>query len=138
MPFHRWYIPRGLYSHEEKQALAEAITDLYNALPKFYVVINFIDIEDGDFYVGGECRKNFVRICVDHLAYHHQEEAEKRAWLDRYENSIAPWTKGKGIDWEIQISNEDPVFWNMNGLRPPLLGSEAMKLWFKHNKPVPY
>ncbi|ESK89184.1 4-oxalocrotonate tautomerase [Moniliophthora roreri MCA 2997] len=138
MPFHRYFVPRGLYTPEEKQALARAITEVYNRIPPFYVVINFIEIEDGDFYVGGERNNNFVRICVDHLAYHHEDEAAKRAFMDKYEKAIAPWTKDKGIDWEIQISLEDPVSWNMNGLRTPLLGSEAMELWRKEGRPVPY
>jgi len=33
--------------------------------------------------------------------------ALKRAWMDKYEAAIAPWTQGKGLDWEIQISNTD-------------------------------
>ncbi|EEB95805.1 hypothetical protein MPER_05170, partial [Moniliophthora perniciosa FA553] len=65
-------------------------------------------------------------------------EMEKRDFMDRYEKAIASWTKDKGIDWEIQISNEDPVFWNMNGFRPPLAGSEAVELWKKEGRPVPY
>ena len=27
--------------------------------------------------------------------------------MDRYEAAIEPWTKGRGIDWEIQISELD-------------------------------
>ncbi|EEB89196.1 hypothetical protein MPER_12730 [Moniliophthora perniciosa FA553] len=104
MPFHRYFVPRGLYTPEEKQALAKALTGVYSRIPPFYVVINFIEIEDGDFYVGGKSTNNFVRICVDHLAHHHEREDVKRAFIDKYEKAIAPWTKDKGIDWEIQIS----------------------------------
>ncbi|ESK96776.1 4-oxalocrotonate tautomerase [Moniliophthora roreri MCA 2997] len=138
MPFHRYFVPPGLYTLEEKKALAEAITRIYTKIPKFYVVINFINIDDGSYYVGGERNNKFVRICVEHFAFHYQEEAEKRAFMDEYEKAISPWTKDKGIDWEIQISNEDPVFWNMNGLQPPLVGSEAIELWKKEGRPVPY
>ncbi|ESK96779.1 4-oxalocrotonate tautomerase [Moniliophthora roreri MCA 2997] len=138
MPFHRYFVPRGLYTHEEKQALAKAVTEIYKFLPEFYVVVNFITIEDGNFYVGGESTKKFVRICVDHLAHHSETEADKRAFMDIYEKVIAPWTKDKGIDWEVQVSNEDPIFWNMNGFRPPLVGSKEIEIWKKEGKPVPY
>ena len=40
----------------------------------------------------------FIAICSD---------AAKRAFMDRYEASIEPFTKGRGIDWEIQISECD-------------------------------
>ena len=73
MPFHRFYVPRDLYTTEEKHAIAEAITQLYTPLPKFYVVVNFINIEDGDFYVGGEKNNKFVRIVVHHAAHHEEE-----------------------------------------------------------------
>ncbi|KAL0566798.1 hypothetical protein V5O48_015203 [Marasmius crinis-equi] len=137
MPFHRLYVPRDLYTTEEKNAIAEAITALYEFLPKFYVVVNFINIEDGDFFVGGEKNNKFVRI-IGHHAYHGEDPAKKRAFLDRYENALAPWTKDKGLDWEVQISNTDPVFWDMNGLAPPPLGSEAFNLWKAEGRPIPY
>lgn len=34
-------------------------------------------------------------------------DVTKRAFMDKYEESIAPFTKGRGIDWEIQISECD-------------------------------
>ncbi|KAG7088207.1 hypothetical protein E1B28_012224 [Marasmius oreades] len=143
MPFHRFYIPRGLYTAEEKQALAKAITDVYTIgsptpLPPFYVVVNFINIEDGHFFVGGEKNNNFVRVVVHHLAVQHQEDRQKRNFMDRYEKAISPWTKDKGVDWEVQLSNQDPVFWNENGIQPPEMGSEAYRLWKETNKPIPY
>ncbi|KAK1215306.1 hypothetical protein PQX77_022097 [Marasmius sp. AFHP31] len=138
MPFHRFYVPRNLYTTEEKHAIAEAITQIYERLPKFYVVVNFINIEDGDFYVGGEKNNKFVRILVHHLAYHEQDPVLKRAWMDKYEAAIAPWTQGKGLDWEVQISNTDSVYWNENGLAPPPLESETFKLWKAENRAIPY
>lgn len=27
--------------------------------------------------------------------------------MDHYEEVLAPWTKGRGIDWEIQLSEDD-------------------------------
>ncbi|KAF9257489.1 hypothetical protein L218DRAFT_109856 [Marasmius fiardii PR-910] len=143
MPFHRFYVPRGLYTSEEKQAIAKAVTEVYTVksptpLPPFYVVVNFIDIEDGGFFVGGEKNNKFVRIVVHHLAIRVEETHMKRDFMNRYEAALSPWTKDKGIDWEVQVANQDPVFWNENGLQPPEYGSEAFKLWKDLDKPVPY
>ncbi|KAL0577615.1 hypothetical protein V5O48_004376 [Marasmius crinis-equi] len=138
MPFHRFYIPRDLYTAEEKQAIAAAVTATYQRIPKFYVVVNFINIEDGDFFVGGEKNNKFVRIVVHHLAFHWESDEDKRAFMDRYEEAITPWTKDRGLDWELQVSNQDPVFWNENGIQPPPFGSEAFQLWKSENRPVPY
>jgi phenylpyruvate tautomerase PptA (4-oxalocrotonate tautomerase family) len=124
MPFHRWYCPSNLYTANEKKAIAAAITDVYKRLPAFYVVVNFICVDKENFFVGGENSDKFVRICVHHLARTLTEWAslqsfmhfiliqplsfgEKRAWMDKYEKAIEPWTKGKGIDWEVQIANMD-------------------------------
>jgi phenylpyruvate tautomerase PptA (4-oxalocrotonate tautomerase family) len=69
MPFHRIYCPPDLYTREEKDALAKAIMDCYKRLPKFYVIVNFIHVENDDFYIGGERSDGrFVRFLVHHLA----------------------------------------------------------------------
>lgn len=48
-------------------------------------------------------------------------DAAKRAFIDAYERAISPWTKGKGIDWEIQIEEN-------NVSSPPLSPSFHPKL----------
>ncbi|KAF5336771.1 hypothetical protein D9758_016392 [Tetrapyrgos nigripes] len=138
MPFHRVYCPPNLYTPEEKQAMAKAITECYKRLPGFFIIVNFIDVGKDDFFVGGEKTDRFVKITIHHLARTMSTEEEKREWMDKYEKSIQPWTKDKGIDWEVQISNQDPVFWNQNGFRPPPMGSELFNMWKKKNKPFPY
>ncbi|KAK7054543.1 hypothetical protein VNI00_003741 [Paramarasmius palmivorus] len=138
MPFHRWYCPSGLYTADEKKAIAAAITDVYKRLPAFYVVVNFINVDKENFFVGGKTSDKFVRICIHHLARTLTEFKEKRAWMDKYEKAIEPWTKGKGINWEVQIANMDPAFWNENGMVPPPLESEPFYMWKEKNKAVPY
>lgn len=34
-------------------------------------------------------------------------EQSKRGFMVRYEAALAPWTKGRGIDWEVQITEDD-------------------------------
>ncbi|KAJ4482017.1 putative oxalocrotonate tautomerase [Lentinula aciculospora] len=138
MPFHRFYCSANLYTKEEKQAIARSITNLYALvpLPRFYVVVNFIEVGQDDCYVSGEQHAKFLRIHVQHLARNLQTVEEKRVFLANYEKAIAPYTKDKGIDWELQVSNEDPAFWNWNGISPPPFGSEPFQMWMKVNKPV--
>ncbi|KAF5353675.1 hypothetical protein D9758_008640 [Tetrapyrgos nigripes] len=142
MPLHRLYVPPNLYTPEEKSAIAEAITEVYtgmpNPLPPFYVVVIFEDIPKQNYFVGGKPTDRFLRIVVHHLARQFADDAKKREFLGRYEAAIEPWTKGKGIDWEVQVSDQDPAGWNENGLAPPLPGTEGEKMWLKLNKAVPY
>ena len=125
MPLHRWFVPPHLYSDDDKAAIAKAITSCYPTLPPFYVVVLFVDIQENSYFVGGEKNNNFVRIGIEHLARHFSEWVEalclkdwnlliatcsdvaKRVFMNRYEASIEPFTKGRGIDWEVQISECD-------------------------------
>ena len=61
-------MPKGLYTPSDKAALAQAITAVYDFLPKFYVVVLFIELESKDFFVGGKATERMVRISVEHLA----------------------------------------------------------------------
>ncbi|KAF5370946.1 hypothetical protein D9757_009874 [Collybiopsis confluens] len=147
MPFHCIYHPPNLYTPSDKNAIAKAITKIYTqepnedhpfspGLPPFLVVINFIQVGQDDFYVGGEPNQNFVRIIVQHHATHAPTYQRKRDFIEQYEKAIDPYTSGKGIDWELSISNEDPISWNTNGIHPPPHLSDAHFVWKKLNKPV--
>ena len=50
------------------QAIAERITTVYSMLPKFYVVVVFIDVDQDSFFIGGSHNNRFVRIVSQHLA----------------------------------------------------------------------
>ncbi|KAI1707310.1 putative oxalocrotonate tautomerase enzyme domain-containing protein [Ditylenchus destructor] len=44
MPLHRFYIPEGLYTEDDKKKLAQSITDLYtHVMPAFYVAFENLD-----------------------------------------------------------------------------------------------
>jgi phenylpyruvate tautomerase PptA (4-oxalocrotonate tautomerase family) len=73
MPLHRIFVPTGLYTPEDKAALAQAITDVYAGLPPFYVVVLFIDLEPSSFFVGGKTTERMVRISVEHIARNFKE-----------------------------------------------------------------
>ncbi|KAJ3841255.1 putative oxalocrotonate tautomerase [Lentinula raphanica] len=132
MPFHRFYCSPNLFTKEDKQGIAKAITNFYHFLPPFLVIVNFIDVDKDGFYVGGEPNDRYVRINVTQSA----NPVPDRAWVEAWEKAIEPFTKAKGIDYELQMGNEDPSLWSVNGLSiPPFLGEDWM-IWKKLNKPV--
>ncbi|KAF7368650.1 Tautomerase-3 domain-containing protein [Mycena venus] len=57
--------------------------------------------------------------------------------MDRYEPALAPFTKARGIDWEVQITDCERLLWNMNGMAPPLENTEEEKIWKQENRAVP-
>ncbi|KAK0190635.1 tautomerase enzyme family protein [Armillaria mellea] len=140
MPFHRFYVPHGLYSPCDKQSIAEAVTDVYvkAGLPRFYVVVNFIEVSEENFYVSGKSSTDFVRISIHHIARQLPSRERKRDFMQRYEKAIEPFTKGRGIRWEIQIAEMDRDLWNENGINPPLGGSDGEILWRKLDRAIPY
>ncbi|CAK5272663.1 unnamed protein product [Mycena citricolor] len=117
MPFHQFYTPKGLYSDAEKAALAKEITALYAAppisLPEFYVVVAFIELEQGNFFIGADTKRadNMVRIQVGHVArtfpVGEAGVASKRDFMARYEGTLKRYTAGRGVDWEIGIQDSD-------------------------------
>lgn len=71
MPLWRIYAHPDIFTPAQRAALAKDITDLYVNkinLPAFYVNVLFIPLEQDNYYVGGEPRKNFVRITAEHIA----------------------------------------------------------------------
>ncbi|KAJ7058971.1 putative oxalocrotonate tautomerase [Mycena amicta] len=139
MPIHRWIVPKGLYSAADKAALSHAITEIYASigLPRFYVVVFFLEREAEDFYFGGKPATNFVRVDVEHIARNFGDApvAEKKGFMDLYEATVQPWIKGRGVHWEIQVKDIcDRDLWHENGLSPPPIGSEEEKIWKKENR----
>ncbi|KAF7976108.1 hypothetical protein HWV62_7537 [Athelia sp. TMB] len=138
MPLHRLYAPVGLYSDQDRKDIAAAITEVYKILPRFYVVVLFIDLPATHYFVSGKNEDKFLRIGVEHLARYFGDDETKRKFLDVYETALKPWTKDRGIDWEVQIAQEDRALWNENGMSPPLPNTEDEALWRELNKAVPY
>ncbi|KZP06990.1 hypothetical protein FIBSPDRAFT_804401 [Athelia psychrophila] len=139
MPLHRLFVPPTLYSDQDRKDIAAAITGIYKGLfPSFYVVVLFIDVPVTHYFVSGRNNDKFLRIGVEHIAKHFPDEASGRVFMDRYEAVLAPWTKDRGIDWEVQITEDDRNLWNENGMSPPLPGTKDDELWQIQDKAVPY
>ncbi|KAG8713016.1 hypothetical protein FRC11_013559 [Ceratobasidium sp. 423] len=140
MPMHRIYTTSGLYSPIEKKALATAITKIYQSfgLPAFYVNVFFIDLPKDSFYIGGEPHDNFVRFNVQHIARAFPDNKSKLQFMEIYETALKPFTADKGVDWEVNVDEADPLTWNENGMSPPAPGSKGEELWISLNKAVPF
>ncbi|CAE6416774.1 unnamed protein product [Rhizoctonia solani] len=140
MPMHRIYSVPGLYSVAEKQAMASAITELYTSfgLPAFYVLVFFIDLPKDSYYIGGKPDDNFARFNVQHVARALPDKPSKLQFMQAYEKALKPFTADKGLNWEVNIDEADPLVWHTNGVSPPVPGSDGEKLWAKLNKVVPF
>jgi phenylpyruvate tautomerase PptA (4-oxalocrotonate tautomerase family) len=71
MPMHHIFHTPGTFSEQDKQQLAQRITSFYETLglPPLYVTIQFIQVEEQNFYVGSkpDVGGKFVRILVDNV-----------------------------------------------------------------------
>ncbi|KAG9075966.1 hypothetical protein FRC06_009786 [Ceratobasidium sp. 370] len=138
MPMHRIYSVPGLYSPSEKAAMAKAITSLYTStLPAFYVVVLFIDVAKDSYFIGGELNHKFVRFNVQHLARHFTNE-RKIGFMQAYSQAVKPFTADKGLDWEVNIDEADPLTWHENGMSPPAPNSPGEAIWKQENRAVPF
>jgi phenylpyruvate tautomerase PptA (4-oxalocrotonate tautomerase family) len=71
MPLWKIYAHPDTFTPAQRAAIAQDITALYVNqvnLPAFYVNVFFIPLEQDSMFIGGEPRKNFVRITADHIA----------------------------------------------------------------------
>ncbi|MFC7502745.1 tautomerase family protein [Nocardioides sp. GCM10030258] len=141
MPLWNIQTPIGAYTADQKKAFAKDITAAYTetvGIPAFYVVVNFREVPEEDFLVGGEPVGNFIRIFVDHVA-RQLETAELRAWAsEEFEKALVPHVKDRGFDWEWHVDETPMDLWRTQGLVPPPAFSDVEKLWAKENRPIPY
>jgi phenylpyruvate tautomerase PptA (4-oxalocrotonate tautomerase family) len=139
MPLWHIYCPEGAYSPEDKAAFAGKITDLYAAigLPRFYVSVLFHDLAAENLLIGGEPRRDFVRIWMDHIARRMPPE-RRDAWLDRVTKMLDPFVRERGYAWEIHIDETPIELWSIEGMKPPAPGSDWEKRWAQENRAVPF
>jgi hypothetical protein len=70
MPFWRIFAHPDTFSYEQRKGLTAAITKLYTdvGLPAFYVIVIFINAGEDQVWMGGQPKKNFVRIVIEQIA----------------------------------------------------------------------
>ncbi len=138
MPLWNFYHPVDAYTPDDKQALAEKITEIYaRFMPKFYVGVVFQAIEAESYYIGGEPRNNFVRIWIDHIARDFPDEEASTRFINAVNQVIAPWVKDRGFDWEFHVDETPFSMWSIQGYFPPREGTKDEARWIVENKPSP-
>lgn len=70
MPVWRIFAHPSIFTHDQKRSFAEDVTAMYvsRGLPKFYVNVLFIPLEEDELWIGGEPRNDFVRIIIEQIA----------------------------------------------------------------------
>ncbi|AJE81842.1 hypothetical protein SLNWT_1466 [Streptomyces albus] len=140
MPLWHFHHPPGAWSAEDRKKLAGEVTALYTrfGLPPFYVVALFHPVEESSFLVGGEPAGNTVRVVVEHIARHSDDPEFRRRTCEAISGILDPYTRERGLSYEFHIDETPRDLWRIDGLAPPPTRSEAERLWFRENRPVPY
>jgi phenylpyruvate tautomerase PptA (4-oxalocrotonate tautomerase family) len=94
MPLWRVFAHPTTFSVEQRAAFAKAVTKLYveRNLPAFYVNVIFLDVTEDQVWIGGEPKKNFVRIVIEQIARTmpspdtEQSRASRKAWMNEINN----------------------------------------------------
>ncbi|KAE8342965.1 putative oxalocrotonate tautomerase enzyme-domain-containing protein [Aspergillus arachidicola] len=117
MPIWSFKSSRGALSEQGKTDLVKDITrlDTNVGLPAFFVNVPFFEMGPTEMFVGGESGSNFVNLNIFDLI------------IERF--------KTNGLDWEYFILDAMRQQWKINGMYPPLAGSEE-KGWVPLNRPV--
>jgi len=136
MPLWTIHHTPGIFTAEDKRALASRITDHYESagLPRFYVVTLFQETAPEDFYVGGEPTPVGIRVVIDHIARHAVDTESRRRITEWIKAILAPTLdRHPGVHSEFHIDETSEELWMINGLIPPPGGSDAEKRWAKEN-----
>ncbi|KAJ4364980.1 hypothetical protein N0V83_008596 [Neocucurbitaria cava] len=154
MPLWIIYHPPTTFENEEtKKNLAKAITEIYTAgkLPAFYVVVLFQAVQPTSSYVGGVARpsppsednkpgpdssKPFIRITIQNIA--RKIDAVRDRFLTRVDEVLKPFIEDAGYHWEYSVDETSRDLWKIQGLVPPMPGSEAEGEWARLNEAVPF
>ena len=141
MPYWEIFTPVNAFTEEDKANLSADLTKVYVDwvnLPEFYVVVRFQELPDNSLYIGGKPRNNFVRILVDHIARRMDDPEFRKLAMAAFEDTLAPYVKDRGFDWEIHIDETPMDLWRTQGITPPAGESDMERLWAKENRAVPY
>jgi phenylpyruvate tautomerase PptA (4-oxalocrotonate tautomerase family) len=139
MPLWQIYHPENAFSDDDKSAIAEQATALYEKfLPRFYVNVMFVPLPASTFYIGGAPASDFVRVTIDHIAAQMKDEAQQTMFLHAVSRVLDPYVAGRGLRWEMHIDETPFALWMIQGLRPPVPGTPAGKKWQVEDRPSPY
>lgn len=81
----------GVFSNEDKQAIAQAMTKIYTAvgLPAFYCHVQFFELPSSSIYAGGEPQTALTTLSIYHIARLFQQGSRIRLLPDFGQYSTA-------------------------------------------------
>ena len=79
----------------------------------------FRELDEDSFLIGGERTTNFVRICIEHIARQLPNDEAKVWFIGQINETIAPYIKDRGRDWEFHILGDAFRSLECAGLRAP-------------------
>jgi putative oxalocrotonate tautomerase-like protein len=98
------------------------------------VGVVFHELPKDSLFIGGVPRNDFVRISIDHVAIASPPET-RESMLKFLNESIHPFVRDRGLDWEFHIDETPRDLWMIQGMRPPDTGSEEEQAWIRDNRP---
>ena len=138
MPLWDFHTTPSLFSAQEKQDLATAITNLYGVLPAFYVNVRFTEHDRTSNFHGGKADVDFAIIRIEHLARQFSDSAAKKRWTNKIDEVLNPVMKPKVANWEYSILELDRDLWKINGMVPPMPNTDMERKWVEENRAVEY
>ena len=139
MPLWQIYHPENAFSVDDKSAIAQRATALYEKfLPRFYVNVMFVGLPASTFYIGGAPADDFVRVTIDHIAAQMKDAEQQTMFLNAVSGLLTPYIADRGFRWEMHIDETPFALWTIQGLRPPIPGSPAGKKWQAEDRPSAY
>ncbi|KAH7094305.1 putative oxalocrotonate tautomerase [Paraphoma chrysanthemicola] len=148
-----YHPPSTFTTPESKQTFAQAITNIYTQvpLPAFYVNVLFQPIAADSFYIGGvprpsehvaandpgpQSERPFIRIVIQNIARTLRDEKRRDGFLSRVDKALKPHIEDQGYDVEYSVYETRRDLWKIDGMVPPMPGSEAEKEWARLNRAV--
>ncbi|KAF2872329.1 putative oxalocrotonate tautomerase, partial [Massariosphaeria phaeospora] len=159
MPLWTIYHPPSTFaSPRTRKSLAQSITAIYTAahLPAFYVNVLFIPVAASSIYIGGVARPSqerssnssanigpdptvpFIRITIQNIARKIPDVSRRDRFLARVDGALKPFIADEGYDWEYSVAETSRDLWKIQGLVPPMAGSEAEAEWVRGNRAVEF
>jgi hypothetical protein len=139
-----YHPPHTFQDAASKSALSKDITSFYktSGMPAFYVVVNFIETQEHNIFIGGELADThgnpFIRLVVEHIHVRQPNEDSAYAGVTkRLDALLKPHIEDKGYDWEYHVDETERRLWKINGIAPPPFRSEDEKVWVRENRAVP-
>ncbi|OAA74905.1 Tautomerase [Akanthomyces lecanii RCEF 1005] len=123
MPFWNIYHSTGVFTDQDKAAIARGATEFYSraGLPAFYVHTLFTSMERENSFTGGKLHSTpFVLIEVAHVARNWDGKKEHAEHIKKgIDRVMMPFTTDKGIHLEYAVLEGPAALWRIDGVDPP-------------------